>query len=289
MLTLKTCAIRAFPVASIITPAMKIFSQFFTISIVSAFLFSGFKNAGTDAPIANSQITLFFDNMAGSQDLRLDDASYTNSSGESFSVSELQYFISNIRLRKRGGTEYAIQQDSCYFLVQESEASTQRIQLKVPEGEYDRVSFVLGVDSVRNTMDISKRTGVLDPASSMDKGMYWGWNSGYIFLKIEGNSAAAPADPIGRQKFRYHIGGFGGYSAPTINNIKTISLDLTNGTAKVDAGKKVKVHVKADILSIFDAGTRVSIAAHPSIMFSEYSVNIANNYSQMFSHLGTEN
>ena len=65
-------------------------------------------------------------------------------------------------------------------------------------------------------MDVSQRTGVLDP-SGAGADMYWTWNSGYIFFKMEGTSPAATG--MGNS-FMYHIGGFGGYSAPTINNIK---------------------------------------------------------------------
>ncbi|MEO5563928.1 MAG: MbnP family protein, partial [Chitinophagaceae bacterium] len=188
------------------------------------------------------------------------------------------------------GKEYIVPQDSCYFLVNESSPGTKTIRVNLPEGEYDQLNFVLGVDSLRNTMNISKRTGVLDPANAMDHGMYWGWNSGYIFFKMEGTSLQSPVDPIGQRKFRYHIGGFGGYSAPTINNIKNVSLSLSKGgTIKARKGKKSDVFIGSDVLKIFNGSSAISIAAHSSVMFSEYSVNVANNYSQMFSHDNTEN
>ena len=120
--------------------------------------------------------------------------------------------------------------------------------------------------------------------------MYWSWNSGYIFFKMEGTSTAAPEDPTGNRRFRYHIGGFGGYSARTINNIKTITLDLSKaGTVKVKKGRNATIHIKADILKTFNGASNLSIAAHPSVMFSEYSVNVANNYSKMFFHDRTVN
>ncbi len=235
-------------------------------------------------------VSVVFDNVAGSQNLVLDKKEYSNAAGESFNISQLQYFVSNIKFHSTDGTTYTVNQDNSYFLVQENNPATQVIKLKIPAGDYDRMIFVLGVDSLRNTLDISKRTGVLDPSSAMDNGMYWGWNSGYIFLKMEGNSPAAPEDPTGNHKFRFHIGGFGGYSAPTINNIKTISLDLTKrGILKMRKERKEKLIVKADVLTLFNGITNLSIAAHPSVMFSEYSVHVANNYSKMFFHDRTEN
>ncbi|MEP7376643.1 MAG: MbnP family protein [Chitinophagaceae bacterium] len=271
---------------------MKIFSKWLLVAVVAGMFVGGSKKEISGDDQGKGMVTLLikFDNRVGKQDLELNTKQYSNASGESFSISQLQYFVSNIKFRHTDGKEYIINQDESYFLIQENEPSTQIVKLKVPAGDYNQLTFVFGVDSLRNTMNISKRTGVLDPASSMDNGMYWSWNSGYIFFKMEGESPAAPADPIGNHKFRYHIGGFGGYSAPTINNIKTVTIDLSqSGIIKARKNKKPAITVGADILKIFNATTSVSIATHPSIMFSEYSVNIANNYSKMFAHLRTEN
>jgi hypothetical protein len=271
---------------------MKIFSKLLLFALVAGMFLGGSKKENRVTYPGKNLVSLFikFDNRVGNQDLLLNTGNYTNASGESFNISQLQYFVSNIKLRRTDGKEYAINQDDSYFLIQENNPATHMVKLKVAPGDYNQLTFVLGVDSLRNTMNISKRTGVLDPASSMDNGMYWSWNSGYIFFKMEGESSAAPADPTGNRKFRYHIGGFGGYSAPTINNIKTISLDLTkSGIAKARKDKKTTISVRADILKVFNATTNVSIATHSSVMFSEYSVNIANNYSKMFAHHRTEN
>lgn len=276
-----------------IGPAMKmVFRLFFLLILSGAFVFGAKKAPPGDTDPAKELValTLQFDNRVGGEELILNDKAYKSAAGEDFTVSQLQYFISNIRLQPNKGKEYIINPDSCYFLVQEHEPASQLIRLQVPAGDYKRVSFVLGVDSLRNTMPIHKRTGVLDPASSMDNGMYWSWNSGYIFLKIEGSSPAAPADPTGNRRFRFHIGGFGGYSAPTINNIKTVSLDLTRAAvAKPRKGRNATIVISADILKAFDGSEKLSIAAHPSVMFSEYSVKVANNYSRMFTHQRTQN
>nr|MBP7558509.1 hypothetical protein [Chitinophagaceae bacterium] len=103
-------------------------------------------------------------------------------------------------------------------------------------------------------------------------------------------SPAAPVDPTGQRKFRYHIGGFGGYSAPTISNIKTITIDLTaSGNAQARAGRNSNIHLMVDVLKAFNGPTTLSIGANPTVMFSDYSVNIANNYVSMFYHDHTEN
>lgn len=272
---------------------MKLSYSFVTLSAIAALCFTSCKKEKNE-PVYNDQdlapLSIEYDNIVGGQNLYLNSGSYTNAAGETFSVSLLQYFISNIKVRKADGTEYVVPQDSSYFLIKEGDEDLSEALVNVPEGDYTSLTFTVGVDSLRSTMDVSKRTGVLDPSGGMADGMYWGWNSGYIFFKMEGLSDAAPVDGSGQHKFRYHIGGFGGYNAPTINNIKTVTLDLTErGIAKVRKGRKANIHLMVDIGKVLSGSTTVSIAAHPEVMFSDYSVNIADNYVNMFRHDHTEN
>ena len=111
--------------------------------------------------------------------------------------------------------------------------------------------------------------------------MYWVWNSGYIFLKLEGTSTVLPAAD---NAFFYHIGGFGGYNSPTINNIKSITLTSTGAAAEVRKNKPEAphIHILADALKVLNGPTPISIAANPMVMFNPFSVNIANNYQSMF-------
>jgi hypothetical protein len=272
---------------------MKLHTAITILCIFPLLLIISCSKSSTEVPLSNGKmapLSIEFDNIAGGANLRLNSESYKTAAGDTFSVDLLQYFISNIKLLTTGGHEYIVPQDSSYFLIKESEAEARFARLQVPEGDYTSLTFTLGVDSLRSTMDVSKRKGVLDPAGGMENGMYWGWNSGYIFFKMEGLSPQAPSDPTGQHKFRYHIGGFGGYSAPTINNIKTITLGLNaGGTAKVREGRKCNIHLLVDILKALNGSTNINIASNSAVMFSQFSVNIANNYVNMFSHDHTEN
>lgn len=268
-------------------------NRIYIVLLTVVFLFSACSRKETVEPAGNGQLATLsvqFDNIVGAKNLQLNTGVYVNATGETFRISLLQYYISNISVQDANGKAYTVPQDSSYFLVSEENAASQFVKVRVPEGDYQRLTFTLGVDSLRNTMDISKRTGVLDPSTGMDNGMYWSWNSGYIFFKMEGTSDAAPADPSGQHKFRYHIGGFGGYSAPTINNIKTITIDLRPaGVAKVRSGREANVHLLVDVMQVFNGRTKVSIAQNPTVMFSNFSTGIADNYAEMFTHDHTEN
>ncbi|MGV3767742.1 MAG: MbnP family protein [Chitinophagaceae bacterium] len=259
----------------------------FICSICFLLFLSSCKKDGQDFDKNTlAPLSIEFDNIAGSMNLQLNSGVYANAAGEQFSVSTLQYFISNIRLENTDGSSYTVPQDSSYFLINEADATTRTANIRVPEGNYRSLHFVLGVDSLRSTMDISKRTGVLDPGAG--SGMYWGWNSGYIFFKMEGTAPAITTDA--QQKFRYHIGGFGGYSSATINNIKTISINLeAGGVPMVRTGRNANVHLMVDITKLFSGVNTISLAANPTVMFSAFSTGVSANFSGMFRHDHTEN
>ncbi|MBD2751340.1 MbnP family protein [Spirosoma validum] len=232
-----------------------------------------------DAPVPG-KMQLLFDNVAGSADLKLNASTYQNAAGESFTVTKFNYFISNLRLRKEDGSEYVVPQNSSYFLIEEEKPASQTITLNnVPAGKYTGLTFLIGVDSLRSMADVSQRTGALDPGTN--NGMYWDWNSGYIFMKLEGISAVAPAAQ--NNTFFYHIGGFG-RSTVKINNLRTVTLSFRNDVVNVQMDATPALRITTDALKIFNGPTQLSIAQHPSVMFDTFSTNVANNYVQMFSY-----
>ncbi len=235
-------------------------------------------------PNRNGYISIEFDNKVGSLGLILDSPFYTNSFNQNYSISKFDYFISNIVFTNADGSFYTVPQDSSYFLVKENVASSREIRLRIPEGNYTAVKFIVGIDSLRNTKPATERTGVLDVGGAA-AGMYWTWNSGYIFLKMEG-SFDDPTDSIlTGTPYIFHIGGFGGYSSPTLNNIKTVSLAFGAENAEVREEHGTDgpmVHLYVDAGKLVDGATKVDYKLNSVVMFSPYSVNIANNYAGMF-------
>lgn len=268
------------------------FKYSFSAILFVTFSFLGCTKAQVTPEIDPNKLgslVLNFDNIAGTKDLKFGE-NYTNAAGEQFNLDMFQYYISNIKLKNENGTTYTVPQDESYFLVKEEDAKSQILTLKnIPEGNYSEVTFTIGVDSLRNTADISKRTGALDIGNA-GKDMYWSWNSGYIFVKAEGVSPQVAAGPDGQKRFRYHIGGFGGYSAKTLNNIKTktLSLGLDRATVRKDVITP-EIHIVTDVLKIFTGTTNVSLAANPTVMFAPYSTTISANYVNMFEYQHVHN
>ncbi|MBL7813838.1 MAG: hypothetical protein JNL70_02445 [Saprospiraceae bacterium] len=264
---------------------MKTLKNIFPFALLAALLVvASCKKEDTIDPNEKGSVVLEFDNIYEGQQLKLNDVTYKTAAGEDINISQFDYFVSNIHLVKEDGSEYIVPQDNSYFLVKESNVASQTLTLTdVPAANYKSVKFMIGVDSLRNTMDVSKRTGILDPAAGA-AGMYWSWNSGYIFMKMEGTSPSAPLDSATNlRKFRMHIGGFGGLNSKTINNIKEASLTDADGEmAKVRASAKPTFHITVDASKVLNGSTNVSLKTNATTMFNAFSVNVANNYQSMF-------
>ena len=126
-------------------------------------------------------------------------------------------------------------------------------------------------------MPVAQRTGALDVGATA-RGMYWVWNSGYIFFKLEGKTVNE-IDSL-QKRFQYHIGGYGGYDSKTINNIKVKTLDLDEVT--VSKKKQPIINIQVDIAKFFDNTTPIKVAEHRSVMWGDLSVKIADNYFTIF-------
>lgn len=233
-------------------------------------------------------VNVAFENVVGSSNLTLSSQQYVNVAGDTFNVTKLKYYVSNFTFTKADGSVYTVPQDSSYFLVDVENPTSLTPSFQLPEGEYIAMSFVLGVDSLRNTKDISERTGVLDP-TGLAEDMYWGWNSGYIFFKIEGTSPSIVGGMMGNA-FQIHIGGFGGYDNPTPNNLNTITLSLSeNGIAEVRADGAVQIHLSADVQKVFSGVNTISLATTNMVHSPDAGIVVAPNLANIFSHEHTHN
>jgi hypothetical protein len=203
---------------------------------------------------------------------------YTNSHGDTFQITKLNYYLSNFIFIKADGSEYKVPKDSCYFLVSQDNAESHNLVFRnVPSGEYKAVKFTLGIDSLKSVSNVNSFVGVLDPAHGAQD-MYWGWNEGYIFFKLEGTSPQIPTDINGNHPFAYHVGGFG----IGINNLKKYNLPFGAQTLAVGPTYAHILHVVADVGEVFKTPNTVSIFQLPNTAFDSLSLIVSANYADMF-------
>ena len=235
-------------------------------------------------------ITLAFDNVVGQEDVVLKDKVYTTASGEQFNITLLNYFVSNLRLQRADGSEFVVPQNESYFLLREGYPETQQITLaNVPQGDYTGVRFLIGVDSLRSASDVSLRQGALDVGGEA-KDMYWAWNSGYIFVKMEGTSPQVPVSPRqANHEYYYHIGLFGGIGArQTLNNLKTATVSFGGKALAVKPNTTTTAGIRVDVAQLFSGPTKVILAQNSVVMTIPFSKVIAENYANMFSFSGLQ-
>ncbi len=250
--------------------------------LVLTTFFTACKDDEDDELSGFADVEIEFDNRAGDASLVFG-TEYTNAAGEKLTFSTFNYFVSNFVLVKADGSEYVVPKDSCYFLCKHDDPDSRDVVLKnVPAGDYTSLKFMIGVDSAKSVSPAGERTGVLDPATGAN-GMYWSWNAGYIFVKVEGTSPQAPLNPgTGENTFQYHTGLFGGYDSPTLNNLKTVSLETHHGEpAKVRRSGGPHFHLYVDVLEMFTAPTNVSVVTNPTSHAGPYSKTVADNYADM--------
>ena len=260
------------------------FKLFLCGLVAATTLFSCQKDDITFDSNKKGQVKLKFDNIVGGKTLKLNSTEYTNSSNEKFKIDLMKYYVSNVKLTDDKGQVYVVPKKESFFLIDAEKTESLFPKFEAPEGNYTKLEFTLGIDQETSKSTAENRTGVLDIATS---GMYWSWNSGYIFFKMEGTSDASPNKD---KRFAYHIGLFGGYDKPTKNNIKEISIDLNKaGSATVKQGFSSDIHLLCDVGRALDGPNKISIAKNPVVMVSGPNEEIANNYAGMFTHDHTHN
>ena len=122
---------------------------FLLVNIVAGFSACNSESVEPIGPNDKNNVTLEFENRVAAQTLALNDTKYTNSSGEDFTITTLNYFISNVAFKKTDGT--VVKMPDQYFLVRQADKSTLMPVLKdVPAADYTEMTFTIGVDSVKS-------------------------------------------------------------------------------------------------------------------------------------------
>lgn len=212
---------------------------------------------------------LHFVHRFGSKTFQLN-APYQTLNSDQVTFTRFKYYVSNVTLYRKDGTTW--QQPESYHLIdvsEEAESLPEILLNSLPSSEYTHLSFAIGVDSIRNHS--GEQIGALNP----DNGMFWMWESGYVFLKSEGYVHNQPGK---RGAMVHHIGRDECY--------QVIKLPLQQ--KKIADSNQINVAV--DVQKLFGgfrgAAVRVKAPADHSpmrMMGGKDARLIAKNYAQMFS------
>lgn len=223
--------------------------------------------SGYSQQAKSNAIEINFTHYVGNEVLTLDSVIYKNALNQEFSVTRFKYYITNIVFSRKEGKPVTYNN---YFLIDEEKPDSKKIVLEnIPGGEYVSVNFTVGVDSIDNCS--GAQSGALDPIN----GMFWTWNTGYIFMKLEGISefSAAP-----NAMLEYHIGGF----KQPHNSIRTISLPL-NKSMLMTNNHYETIEIKTDLLDMLKTPMTIDFSTLSSVTDFNHATELADNYADMFS------
>lgn len=167
-----------------------------SLSIIAFFfLFSGCK----DETPQTGKISITFEELVDYMPLVTDTPIYINEANNEYLITEIQYFISNVKLYYQDGSTHIISQDSGihYRDTDLPDTKTWNISDDVPAGVIDSIVFTFGLDEETN------KTGLfLNPPES---NMFWPeqLGGGYHYMKMNGKWRNVNNEI---QPFNFHLG-----------------------------------------------------------------------------------
>lgn len=239
---------------------MRYLSYLLLILVISC----GDENTTTPTEMVDLEISM--NHLFSGEELEGNEV-YTNSSGNSLSITKLKYLLSNFSLMNSNGEE--IELDSSYAFIDNENGRLSFNLGEVEVGSYSSISFNLGVDSLINSTD--PNTFPSDsPLNPIVNDMYWNWIDGFIFLTLEGivfeNGAIKDA-------ITYHIG----------LNKNQIRIKIDENFVINESGQ---LEINLDVAKIFDSQTRINIDDYPYVTHSKsdfgLSETVAENLKSSF-------
>ena len=231
---------------------------------------STIRESSAQPPLEDLTPPLVSFNFVANGTLLKSDTDYMNPFGERFQLRALMFYVSRIRLSHSVGTNTGYDEE--YHLIDYSNAASHTVSVRAPKGSYDSIQFMLGVDSFHNTS--GAQTGALDPLH----GMFWTWNSGYIFAKFEGLWARSSGPDT---RFAHHVGGF----RPGEDAQRLVLLTLPpHRTIEVKEQHSPRIEITVEVSRWFNGKHALSLAEYPTVMTpGAKSMLVADNVSSMFS------
>jgi hypothetical protein len=185
------------------------------ILVTGFFLSTACKKDDNEPKFGTLQIDMM--HLVDVDKLQFNELIYTNAFGNQYSVSRLQYFVSDFELVHEDGRSFRV--DTAFYvdgLVPES--LSLKTNLQIPYGAYTEIRFIFGLDEARNLNGAYPNP----PENNMEWPIPLG--GGYHYMKLEGKVAAGEV----QNNFQAHTG-------PTNGNQNYIQLSLDGSLFSVDS------------------------------------------------------
>lgn len=223
-----------------------------------------FYACGDDSDSQSVLLDFEFDFRINDQKLVFGQVYDLNESKVSFKVAN--YYIGGLQMTQEDGAVIDLSAD--YLLA--GPGNIFSAAEKVPNNDIVKFDFFIGVDEASNSQtetDFTSRPST-DPLGMKDPSMHWNWNSGYKFLRVDGE-VDTDGDDIPDTPIAYHIG-----SDPLLKNV-SISSDR-------DISDDSTIHFVLDINEFF-AGVNFQVVENQDT----HTGNNLELAQRLVSHLDT--
>ena len=154
-----------------------------------------------------SSFSLFGQNETDSLSLKINpkwnannfklNTTYISKQKDTLKITQFKFYISDFQITYDDNT---ILSDKNSHLIDFEKPNTTFFTItKNYKKKIKSINFSIGVDSLASV------SGALSGDLDLSNGMYWAWQSGYINIKIEGNSSSCKTR---KNRFNFHIGGY---------------------------------------------------------------------------------
>ncbi|XYH94347.1 MbnP family copper-binding protein [Sorangium sp. So ce1128] len=160
-------------------------------------------------------VELKFEGRVGDEVFSCEESYAVGTSATEVTLNDFRLYIHDVRLHRADGEEVpvALEQDGLWQLqdvalldfedrsgscANGTQETNSTVRGSVPAGEYDGLSFKLGVPFELNHGDASSADSPLNLS-----GLFWSWNAGYKFLRVDSVSE------VDENPFLVHIGSVG--------------------------------------------------------------------------------
>jgi cytochrome c peroxidase len=175
--------------------------------------------------------------------LKLGQSVYTDAAKRPISITRCDFLVSQFALRREDGSWLETKDWSA--CIKPTENRTRSRVEGVPVQKYTAIRFQIGVDDLIDKGD-PNQFPPHHPLHPQVNGLHWGWQSGYVYLALEGHWQKADGKSAG---FSYHLAG-----APQRMTIELpVNLDLqTCGTLQIGFDPAAAL-AKIDIAKLGDS------------------------------------
>lgn len=241
------------------------FKSFFLLALTFGAV-TVFQSCDKDEPSRkDSDLSLAFEYNYNGQAFNYDQVYDVN--GTKVSFQAVQFYVGGIEMEPETGD--AVQFAGKYLLVKPT-SGAQAVGT-LDKKHYHKINFFTGVsaeDNSQTTADFDSRKADDPLARQTDLPMHWNWNSGYIFVRIDGK-VDLDGDNVPETNLQYHLGtnNFRRDMTITLHNdidadaeTLTFSFDVAKLFTSLDVSQHYSMHTGDDPTSALTFANNIATA-----------------------------